>query len=58
MSREDWSTHRDVLSNYPAPYEDIPGVETEKANWNDDETFTVILKLLNQRMAKGDVLSI
>lgn len=55
MSREDWSTHRDVLSNYPAPYEDIPGVETEKANWNDDETFTVILKLLNQRMAKGDV---
>ena len=55
MSREDWSTHRDVLSNYPAPYEDIPGVETEKANWNDDETFTVILELLNQRMAKGDV---
>jgi len=55
MSREDWSTHRDVLANYPAPYEDIPGVITEKADWNNDEIFTVILELLNQRMAKGDV---
>ena len=55
MSREDWSTHRDVLAHYPAPYEDIPGVETERADWNDNDTFTTVLDLLNQRMAKGDV---
>ncbi len=55
ISREDWSTHRDVLRQFPKPFEDIPGVTGEQANFNDDETFTHILALMNQRMAKGDV---
>ena len=55
MSPEDWSTHRDVLANYPVPFEDIPGIDTPKADWNDDEIFERILDLLNRRMAKGDV---
>ena len=55
MTAEDWVTHRPVLAGYPAPYEDIPGVEGPVADWNDDEVFAKILVLLNQRMAKGDV---
>jgi hypothetical protein len=55
MSREDWSTHRDVLRHYIAPFEDIPGVTTERAEWCDDEIFTSILDLMNARMACGDV---
>jgi len=52
---DDWSTHRAVLANYPAPYEDIPGVEGPIANWNDDQVYAQILKLLNERMMPCDV---
>jgi len=57
---EDWSTHRWVYDNYLAPYEDIPGYETvadpmTKLKWTDDEIFSRILKLINQRMTRGDV---
>jgi len=31
-SWEDWETHRPVLANYPAPFEDIPGIEGEIAD--------------------------
>lgn len=55
MSAEDWVTHRPILAHYPAPYEDIPGVTTPIADWNDDAVFAEILKLMNQRMARGDV---
>jgi hypothetical protein len=55
MSAEDWSTHRDVLRFFPAPFEDIPGVSGPIADWNDDATFQHILRLLNQRMARGDI---
>jgi len=55
MSAEDWVTHRPVLAGYPAPFDDIPSVDTPVADWNDDEVFAEILDLLNQRMAKGDV---
>lgn len=61
MTAEDWVTHRPVLANYLAPFEDIPnvpGLDTDpfaKADWNDDAVFAEILKLMNQRMAKGDV---
>ena len=55
MSAEDWVTHRPVLAGYPAPFEDIPGVDGPVADWNDDAIFAEILKLMNQRMAKGDV---
>ena len=55
MSPEDWSTHRDVLANYPVPFEDIPGIDTPTADWNNDKIFERILDLLNRRMAKGDI---
>jgi len=51
----DWETHRAILADYPAPFEDIPGVDTPIANWNDDAVYTEILKLLNARQMKGDV---
>jgi hypothetical protein len=60
MTAEDWCTHRAVLDNYLAPYEDIPGHPTNhdpqtKLPWTDDAVFAGILRLMNQRMARGDV---
>jgi hypothetical protein len=59
MSAQDWVTHRPVLANYLAPYEDIPGLESTDpfvvADWNDDEVFAEILTLMNERMVPGDV---
>jgi hypothetical protein len=52
---DDWATHRAVLANYPAPYEDIPGVSGPIADWNDDRTYAEILRLLNERMMSCDV---
>ncbi len=52
---EDWATHRAILANYPAPYEDIPGVHGPIADWNDDAVYAEILKLLNERMMRCDV---
>jgi hypothetical protein len=55
ISPEDWSTHRDVLRHFPAPFEDIPGMTGPRAEWNDDEIFARILAVMNERMARGDV---
>ena len=59
MSAEDWITHRETLSHYLAPYEDIPGVDSTdpfvKVDWEDDEIFARILRLMNERMVPGDV---
>ena len=59
MSAEDWVTHRPILADYLSPYEDVPGFPLTdplgKLNWNDDATFAAILKLMNERMAPGDV---
>ncbi|MCD6520073.1 MAG: hypothetical protein J7M05_09155 [Anaerolineae bacterium] len=52
---EDWETHRPILAKYPAPFEDIPGVEGPIADWNDDRIYGEILKLLNERQMRGDV---
>ncbi len=54
-SWDDWATHRAVLAHYPAPFEDIPGVQGPIADWNDDRTYGEILKLLNERQMKCDV---
>lgn len=54
-SWDDWSTHRAVLARYPAPFEDIPGVEGPVADWNDDRVYAEILRLLNERQMRGDV---
>jgi hypothetical protein len=55
MSAEDWSTHRDVLRFFPAPFDDIPGAAGPIADWNDDATFRHILRMMNERMARGDI---
>ncbi len=52
---DDWSTHRDVLANYPPPFDDIPGVPGPLADWNDDRTYAKILERLNRNMMTGDV---
>lgn len=52
---DDWSTHRAILANYPAPFEDIPGVTGPIADWNDDTVYGEILKRLNERQMQGDV---
>ncbi|MBA3945295.1 MAG: hypothetical protein H0X37_12115 [Herpetosiphonaceae bacterium] len=52
---DDWSTHRAVLAAYPAPFEDIPGVNGPIADWNDGRIYGEILKLLNARQMQGDV---
>ena len=54
-SWEDWATHRAILANYPAPFEDIPGVAGPIADWNDDQVYAEILRLLNARQMRGDV---
>lgn len=57
MTWEDWITHRGVLDDYPAPFEDIPGVDyaSGTCKWSDDKIYAEILKRINARMAKGDV---
>lgn len=54
---EDWSTHRGVLDNYMPPFEDVPGVPTyaTKCPWSDDKTYQAILRMINERMSRGDV---
>lgn len=52
---EDWSTHREVLDNYPPPFEDIPDVPGPKCPWTDDHVYEEILLRIKERMAKGDV---
>ena len=54
-SWDDWSTHRAVLASYPAPFEDIPGVTGTIVDWNDDQVYGEILRLLNARQMRGDV---
>ena len=55
LTAEDWSTHRQVLDNYPPPFEDIPGVSGERCPWSDDAVYEQILQRMNERMASGDV---
>ena len=59
MKWDDWVTHRDNLSPYLAPYEDIPGHESDdpfvKLDWSNDEIYSKILKTMNERMVPGDV---
>ncbi len=57
MTEEDWCTHRGVLDDYLAPFEDIPGVvfASGKCTWSDDTIYSEIIKRMNERKAKGDV---
>lgn len=55
VTAEDWSTHREVLDNYPPPFEDLPGVTGPTCAWTDDATYAHILDRMNARMTRGDV---
>ena len=67
----DWCTHRDQLSEFPTegaaghkgylcPFLDHPivpeGADWDFAiDWNDDEVFEDILRMMNERQASGDI---
>jgi len=57
VTEEDWFTHRTVLDDYLAPYEDIPGVDFEslKCQWSDPIIYARLIEFMNQRMNRGDV---
>lgn len=57
MTEEDWCTHRGVLDDYLAPFEDVPGVDfaSGKCPWSDDAVYREVIRLMNERMARGDV---
>ncbi len=57
MTKEDWVTHREILDDYLAPFEDIPNVNFAdmKCPWSNDEVYAAIIERMNARMAKGDV---
>lgn len=57
VSHEDWETHRTVLDDYLAPYEDI--VKTDfssmRCHWSDPEVYDDLINKMNARMNRGDV---
>jgi hypothetical protein len=57
VTHEDWETHRTVLDDYLAPYEDI--VKTDfasmRCHWSDPEVYDDLIKKMNERMNRGDV---
>ncbi|WP_276358109.1 hypothetical protein [Cohnella caldifontis] len=57
MTEEDWMTHRGILDDYLAPFEDLTGVDiaSGKCPWSDDAVYKEIIQKMNERMAKGDV---
>lgn len=54
---ESWQTHREILENYLPPFEDLPGVDPYQMRcpWLNDEMYKLIIKRVNERIAKGDV---
>jgi hypothetical protein len=57
ITAEDLSTHRAVLKDYLPPFEDMTTApfDGRKCDWQDEEVFTEVLRLMNQRTTKGDV---
>ncbi len=57
VTKEDWSTHRTVLDDYPAPYEDV--IKTDfssmRCQWSDPEIYEDLINKMNERMNRGDV---
>lgn len=54
---EDWVTHRGVLDDYHAPFEDMKTspFELMKCKWSDDAVYEEVIRLMNERMTRGDV---
>ena len=57
VTHEDWETHRTVLDDYLAPYEDIVKTDfsTMRCHWSDPEVYDDLIKKMNERMNRGDV---
>lgn len=57
VTHEDWETHRTVLDDYLAPYEDLTNNEfaTMRCPWSDDATYSELIEKMNSRMNRGDV---
>ncbi|MFK3677956.1 hypothetical protein ACI2IP_09495 [Microbacterium sp. NPDC090218] len=57
LTAEDYSTHRDVLKDYPPPFEDLKTVarDSPTANWLDDAVYEEVLAAINARTARGDI---
>jgi hypothetical protein len=57
VTHEDWETHRTVLDDYLAPYEDIVKTDfsTMRCHWSDTEVYDDLIKKMNERMNRGDV---
>ena len=57
VTHEDWETHRTVLDDYLAPYEDIVKTDfsTMRCHWSDPEIYDDLIKKMNERMNRGDV---
>ena len=56
-THEDWMTHRGVLDSYHAPFEDMKTspFELGTCNWSNDDVYEEVVRLMNERMTKGDV---
>lgn len=57
VTHEDWQTHRTVLDDYLAPYEDIANNDfsTMLCHWSDDAIYSELIEKMNLRMNRGDV---
>ncbi len=57
VTEEDLSTHRGVLDDYPAPFEDMTTspYSLGTCNWSNDAVFAEVIELMNQRTTRGDV---
>ena len=57
VTHEDWFTHRTVLDDYLAPYEDITNNDfsTMLCHWSDPDIYSELIVKMNARMNRGDV---
>lgn len=57
VTAEDLSTHRGVLDDYPAPFEDMTTspYELGRCNWSNDDVFAEVIAMMNERTTRGDV---
>ncbi len=59
VTKEDLGTHRGVLDDYLAPFEDMQTSPFEEGKrpckWSDDAVFDEVVRLMNQRTTRGDV---
>lgn len=57
VTKEDLGTHRGVLDDYLAPFEDMKTspFELGKCNWSNDDVFDEVVRLMNERTTRGDV---